>query len=526
MTDDHDAATCPKPAYRGRNKVGYRGGRGRAAYIRGQRGAFRGVNKIRGRGIFKPRVRGGARGYFKERSDTMYQKMKMTDPQGKEISVFMAVDADETTHGEANYVHEEDTQNTGESYIKFIADTGATEHMVNQLDILSNVCKISNGGIIKSANSKADLKVEYKGTIIAKGYNGKIIKLNNVLYSKNLSKNLFSIRKLIDKGVLININKNEIKLKNENTGNIIKTGNYDGKFWWLKFELVNPKIINVGKNRIESFYQNVENVKVIENEGSDKSIESPKINKDKENLVENEIEYEEIESDNEVENEITYEEINDEDTLQKYLETVSEMELNDIQQLNNRKVESLKNDIGLLWHYRLGHVSKSYLEKAAKLIPELKNVKFTKAITDCEVCARAKITRQPCNTKRYQYNEPLKLIHTDVMGPISPCTYKYGARYIITFVDDYTRYAWAYPMADKKGVHIALSKMMENAKILKGENAKITFLRLDNGTEYCTENMKKLIEKERITLEHTPPYTPNLNGTAERFNLIENYKRK
>lgn len=120
----------------------------------------------------------------------------------------MAVDADETTHGEANYVHEEDTQNTGESYIKFIADTGATEHMVNQLDILSNVCKISNGGIIKSANSKADLKVEYKGTIIAKGNNGKIIKLNNVLYSKNLSKNLFSIRKLIDKGVLININKN------------------------------------------------------------------------------------------------------------------------------------------------------------------------------------------------------------------------------------------------------------------------------------------------------------------------------
>lgn len=83
LTDDHDAATCPKPAYRGRNKVGYRGGRGRAAYIRGQRGAFRGVNKIRGRGIFKPRVRGGAQGYFKERSDTKYQKMKMTDPQGK-----------------------------------------------------------------------------------------------------------------------------------------------------------------------------------------------------------------------------------------------------------------------------------------------------------------------------------------------------------------------------------------------------------------------------------------------------------
>ncbi|KAK9727525.1 GAG-pre-integrase domain [Popillia japonica] len=91
--------------------------------------------------------------------------------------------------------------------------------------------------------------------------------------------------------------------------------------------------------------------------------------------------------------------------------------------------------------------------------------------------------------------------------------------YIVTFIDDFTRYCWAYPMADKTMVHIALGNMLENARTILGREANITFLRLDNGTEYLTESMKLLIKKEKIVFKESPPYTPNLNGTAERFNL-------
>jgi hypothetical protein len=60
---------------------------------------------------------------------------------------------------------------------------------------------------------------------------------------------------------------------------------------------------------------------------------------------------------------------------------------------------------------------------------------------------------------------------------------------------------------------------MEEIRTIRGQEARITFLRLDNGTEYMTDNLKELLKKEKITLDKSPPYTSDLNGTAERFNL-------
>ena len=47
---------------------------------------------------------------------------------------------------------------------------------------------------------------------------------------------------------------------------------------------------------------------------------------------------------------ITFSDIRDQNMLQKYIDTVCEMELNDLKELNKGKVQSLKDDIGLLWH--------------------------------------------------------------------------------------------------------------------------------------------------------------------------------
>lgn len=166
----------------------------------------------------------------------------------------------------------------------------------------------------------------------------------------------------------------------------------------------------------------------------------------------------------------------------------------------------MKDDIGLLWHYRIEHVSKGYSEKAKSCIKELEKVRFTNTITDCEVCTRAKLVKQPCNTKRYRYDAPFELIHTDTIGPITPCSYKFGGRYIVTLC------------VNKTSVHIAFRKMLENARAIYNKEVKISLLRLDNGTKYRTENMKDLIKREKIILENTPPHNSDLNETAERFN--------
>ncbi len=149
----------------------------------------------------------------------------------------------------------------------------------------------------------------------------------------------------------------------------------------------------------------------------------------------------------------------------------------------------------------------------------MKNIKFNGIILDCDICLQTKAVKKSCPTIRFKNTEPLKLIHTDTMGPTTPSSFQFGNRYIVTYTDDATRYVWAYPMPNKSSVHITVSKLLTNIRQLKGPNASIQEFRLDNGTEYFTEDMKDLLRKEKINLNTVPSYTPNLNGTAERLNL-------
>jgi hypothetical protein len=247
-------------------------------------------------------------------------------------------------------------------------------------------------GRIKSANNKADLRVEYEGKITAKGENGNVITLNNVLYAKDLAKNLFSIRKIVNKGASVTFNQKGVSCKNETTVNVFKRGNYDGRFWWLQFKL-NTAENNELNNKITCGTT----LMVNRNEGSLKRKADNEIEDDHnycKTRITGDHSYSKVTDDetpNEDENTaiqntvVTYKDIKDENTLTKYLKTVSEMELKDLQVLDENKIASLKEDIGLMWHYRLSHVSKAYLENLAKTVPELKGVKFTNSIAAAAV---------------------------------------------------------------------------------------------------------------------------------------------
>ena len=50
------------------------------------------------------------------------------------------------------------------------------------------------------------------------------------------------------------------------------------------------------------------------------------------------------------------------------------------------------------------------------------------------------------------------MIHTDTMGPIKPASFPGGNRFIIVFVDDYTRFAKAYSVKHKNEAGDCLEK--------------------------------------------------------------------
>ena len=77
----------------------------------------------------------------------------------------------------------------------------------------------------------------------------------------------------------------------------------------------------------------------------------------------------------------------------------------------------------------------------------------------------------------------LGLIHFDISGPV-PATSMNGSRYLLTFIDDFSRYTWVFFLKKK-------SEVCENFSELKAliENAsriKIKILRSDNGGEYVS----------------------------------------
>lgn len=94
---------------------------------------------------------------------------------------------------------------------------------------------------------------------------------------------------------------------------------------------------------------------------------------------------------------------------------------------------------------------------ASKYIIELKDVKFDDSIKDCDICLKTKAKKKSCSNTYFINSEPLKLIHTDTVGPISPSTFQFGNHYIITLTDDATKYVWAYPVPNKTSVHITQS---------------------------------------------------------------------
>ena len=47
---------------------------------------------------------------------------------------------------------------------------------------------------------------------------------------------------------------------------------------------------------------------------------------------------------------------------------------------------------------------------------------------------------------------------------------------------------------------------------------RVTTFRSDQGTEFVNKTLKELFSSEGIKHEITPPYTPQLNGVAERMN--------
>ncbi|KAH9764272.1 hypothetical protein KPL70_001465 [Citrus sinensis] len=166
-----------------------------------------------------------------------------------------------------------------------------------------------------------------------------------------------------------------------------------------------------------------------------------------------------------------------------------------------------------LWHMRLAHISERGLKELSNQ-GLLGDDKVT-SLEFCEKCVFGKATRLKFSSGRKETKQTLDYIHSDLWGP-SQVPSLGGARYFVSFIDDYSRKVWIYVLKHKSEV---LGKFKEWDTLIENQTGKkIKRLRTDNGLEYCSKEFEDFYKYKGIARHRTVTYTPQQNGLAERMN--------
>lgn len=168
-----------------------------------------------------------------------------------------------------------------------------------------------------------------------------------------------------------------------------------------------------------------------------------------------------------------------------------------------------------MWY--IGHPNKLKLQEMTKL--DLYTEKFLGNYTHlplCEVCIRAKqhVTPYPTDGAT-RASSPLQLLHMDLCGPVFVPSLGRG-RYILTIVDDYSRYTWIRVLQRKSKTFSVFRQL--HVHLEKQTGKPLVKIRTDNGGEFNSDEFNEYCNVHGIARQLTTPYSSAQNGVAERKN--------
>jgi len=130
----------------------------------------------------------------------------------------------------------------------------------------------------------------------------------------------------------------------------------------------------------------------------------------------------------------------------------------------------------------------------------------------CEICFRAKQTRNKFPISEHNAKNVFDLIQCDIWGP-----YKYpslcGAHYFLSLVGDASRATWVYLMKDRSEASKLLRGFISMVKNQFQKGIKV--VRSDNGSEFIPGPMQDFYYEHGILCESSCVHTPQQNGIVE-----------
>ena len=172
-----------------------------------------------------------------------------------------------------------------------------------------------------------------------------------------------------------------------------------------------------------------------------------------------------------------------------------------------------------VWHRRLGHLNQDAIVKLSTMATGIVigAAKDQTINQRCSACLKGSQHRHVSRMVRPPQDKKLGCIHSDLKGP---CIDKdiYGFKYFVTFTDEKTRFTRTFPIVEKSSAFGAFKTFKAQAE--RETDCKILSIMTDGGGEFLSHEWRTYCLNEGIVMHTTPPYTPEMNGIAERVNRV------
>jgi hypothetical protein len=158
----------------------------------------------------------------------------------------------------------------------------------------------------------------------------------------------------------------------------------------------------------------------------------------------------------------------------------------------NTNVAKSSNEGAALWHQRLGHLNMGTFTKLEKMVNGM-NLQEVPLHHVCEACIEGKHQRTSFpKVEATRASKLLELVHSYVFGPMKTTSCG-GARYFVTFIDDFSRKTHVYFLKVKGEV---FDKFEEYKALVENQiGEKIKTLQSDNKRKFMSKKFDNFLHE-------------------------------
>lgn len=162
-------------------------------------------------------------------------------------------------------------------------------------------------------------------------------------------------------------------------------------------------------------------------------------------------------------------------------------------------------------HDKLSHpgvIRMMHWIKAKNLPYSITDIKAMTA--SCRVCAKIKIRYPKIKGTLIRATEPFQRLSLDFKGPLPTNSTN---KYILTIIDEFSRFPFAYTCKDLSSKSII--KSLKDLFLMFGAPA---YIHSDRGASFMSAELKEFLSAYGVATSRTTPYNPQGNGQVERLN--------